>query len=160
MLGSKKMPRRSFVLRSRRSLKGISCCSISFILGSLLSRGEIFFRRKLFLRELAALRGFGPRGPESDDAGAAFHVVTDFDEQLGIAREPQVGARAEAHEADAFTASDAVAGFFPADNATGDEPGDLLEGEVACVGGERNDVLFVIGGSALAHGGGKLAGRI
>ena len=47
MLGSRKMPRRSFVLRRRRSLKGISCCAKSVILGSLLGGGEIFFRGSL-----------------------------------------------------------------------------------------------------------------
>src|ERR1700687_3268669 len=97
MLGSKKMPRRSLVLRSRRSLKGISCCSISFILGSLPGRGEIFFRRNSFLR--AKLRRFCARRPIGDNAGAALDVVAHFHQQLGIARQPQVGAGTEESEA-------------------------------------------------------------
>src|SRR5713101_1688868 len=110
MLGSRKMPRRNLVLRRRRSLKGISCCSISFILGSLPSRGKIFFRGNLFLR--ASLRRFRARRPVGDNAGAAFDVIADLHQQLGIARQPQVGAGAEAHQPDAFTAGDAVARFL------------------------------------------------
>jgi len=87
-------------------------------------------------------------------------MIAYFDEQLGIAREPEVGARAEADEADAFAAGDAVAGFFPADDATGDQAGDLLEGDFAGVGGEVDHVLLVVGGGALAHGGGEFAGAI
>src|SRR3984893_13520749 len=134
MLGRRKMPRRSFVLRRRRSLKGISCCSNSAMSGPLLCWGEIFFHGNFLLG--ARLRRFCARRPIGDNAGAACDMIAYFDEQLGIAREPEVGARAEADEADAFAAGDAVAGFFPADDATGDQAGDLLEGDFAGVGGE------------------------
>src|ERR1700732_3634556 len=121
MLGSKKMPRRSFVLRRRRSLKGISCCSNSFISGSLLSRRKIFLRGKLGLRP--RLCGIGTRRPEGEDAGAAFYGVTDFYAQVGIAGEPEVGAGTEADQADAFATGDSVANFFPADYAPGNQAG-------------------------------------
>src|SRR5216683_523474 len=158
MLGSKKMPRRSLVLRSRRSLKGISCCSISFILGSFPGRGEIFFRGNFFLR--ARLRRFCARRPIGDNAGAPFDVIADLHQQLGIAGQPEVGAGTEAHEPDAFAAGDAVARFLPADHAAGNQPGDLLEGDFARVGGEGDYVLLVVSGSGLAHGCGEFAGAI
>ena len=40
-------------------------------------------------------------------------MIANFYEQLGIAGEPKVGARAEADEADALAAGYAVARFFP-----------------------------------------------
>src|SRR5260370_17622178 len=92
--------------------------------GSLSSYREIFLR-DLFLRVRA--RGIGARRPISHDARAALHVIADFDEQLRIARQPEIGARAEAHQPDAFAARNAIAGFFPAHHAAGDEPGNLLE---------------------------------
>src|ERR1700688_1388241 len=159
MLGSRKMPRRSFVLRRRRSLKGISRCAKSVILGSLLGGGEIFFRGNLFLHA-TRLRRFCAERPVGYYARAAFDVVANFDEQLGISGEPEVGAGAKTHEANAFAARDAIAGFFPADYAAGDESGDLLESDFAGLGGEVDHVLFVVGGGHGAHGGGKLAGAI
>src|SRR5258708_14124813 len=158
MLGSRKMPRRNLVLRRRRSLKGISCCSISFILGSLPGSGKIFCRGNLFVR--GSLRRFRTGRPVGDNAGAAFDGIADLHQQLGIAGQPQVGAGTEAHEPDAFTAGDAVARFFPADHAAGNQPGDLLEGDFAGFSGQGDDVLLVVGGSGLAHGGGKFAGAI
>jgi hypothetical protein len=158
MLGSRKMPRRSFVLRSRRSLNGISCCSKSAMLCPLLCGGEIFFHGNVLLR--ATSHRFYARRPIGDDARAACDVIADFDEQLGIAGEPQVGARAKADEADAFAASYAVASFFPADDATGDKPGDLLEGDFTGIGAESDHVLLIVRGGAFAHSGGEFAGAI
>ena len=62
-------------------------------------------------------------------------MIANFYEQLGIAGKPEVGAGAEADQADAFAARDTIAGFFPADDAAGDKSGDLLEGDFAAVGG-------------------------
>src|SRR5216684_5879893 len=125
--------------------------------GSLSSYREIFLR-DLFLRVRA--RGIGARRPIGHDARAAHHVIADFDEQLRIARQPEIGARAEAHQSDAFAARNAISGFFPAHHAAGDEPGNLLEGDFARVGSEGDYVLLVAGGSRLAHRRGKFAGAI
>jgi len=73
--------------------------------------------------------------------------------------EPKVGAGAEADEPDAFTAGYTVAGFFPADYATGDESRDLLEDDLAGVGGESDHVLLVVSGSGFAHAAANLPGR-
>src|SRR6266850_4899414 len=59
MLGRRKMPRRSFVLRRRRSLKGISCCSNSAIrfaspLGRDFLLTKIVFARREFVWPLRA----------------------------------------------------------------------------------------------------------
>ena len=88
-------------------------------------------------------------------------MVADFYEQLGIARKPQVGAGAEAHQADAFAVGDAIAGFFPADHATGDEPGDLLERRFRPASVARVIMFcsFCVEASG-AHGGGKFAGAV
>jgi len=87
-------------------------------------------------------------------------VIADFYEQLGIAGEPKVGAEPKRDEPDAFTAGYTVAGFFPADYATGDESRDLLEDDLAGVGGESDHVLLVVSGSGFAHGGGEFAGGV
>src|SRR5258708_21220071 len=125
--------------------------------GSLPSYREIFLR-DLFLRVRA--RGIGARRPIGHDARAALHVIADFDEELRIARQPEIGARAEAHQSDAFAARNAIAGFFPAHHAACDEPGNVLEGDFARVGSQGDYVLLVAGGSRLAHRRGKFAGAV
>src|SRR5260370_11999048 len=125
--------------------------------GSLSSYREIFLR-DLFLRVRA--RGIGARRPIGHDALAALHVIADLDEQLRIARQPEIGARAEAHQSDAFAARNATAGFSPAPHAACDERGNLLEGDFARVGSQGDYVLLVAGGSRLAHRRGKFAGAV
>src|SRR4029077_3654362 len=93
-------------------------------------------------------------------AGAALYLVTDFYAQVGIAGEPEVGAGTEADHNDPFATGDAVANFFPADYAPGDQAGDLLEHDFAGVGRQGDDVLLVVFRSRLAHGGGKFAGLV
>lgn len=72
--------------------------------------------------------------------------VADFYGDLGVARQPDVNARAETDQADAFAARDEFAGFFPRDAAASDETCNLFELNVATRSSEREDVLFVLRG--------------
>src|SRR5256885_1934238 len=99
-------------------------------------------------------------GPTREDAGATVDGIADFDGDLRVLWKPNVHAGAEAHEADAFAAKDGFAGLFPGDDATSDEAGNLLELDVTDGSGEREDVLFVLGGGLGVPCGEEFAGKI
>src|ERR1051325_3239071 len=102
----------------------------------------------------------GLHGPAGEDAGAAMNGISDFDGDLRVLREPDVHARAETDEANAFSAEDGFADFLPGDDAPGDEAGDLLELDVAAWSGEGEDVLFVLCGGFGVPCGEEFAGTI
>src|SRR5271155_3528170 len=87
-------------------------------------------------------------------------MVTHFDDDVGGGGEPHVGARAEAHQANAFAARDDVASFLPRHHAARDVAGDLLEDNFAVLRGQRENILFILRGGVGAHGGEELAGLI
>ena len=86
--------------------------------------------------------------------------IADLDGDLCVLWKPDIHAGAEADEADAFAAEDGFAGLFPGDDAAGDEAGNLFELDVAAGSGEREDILFVLGGRFGVPRGEKFAGEI
>src|SRR5262245_11568687 len=76
---------------------------------------------------------------------AADGALADGDKRLACGRQIDIHARAEANEANALSGPDALALVDEGDDAAGDEPGDLHDGDLGAVGGGDH------GGAALVE---------
>jgi hypothetical protein len=71
-------------------------------------------------------------------------MVAYLDGKRGGLGKPQIHARPETNQADAFSARHNVSGLFPGNDATCDPTRDLLEFQVPGRSGEREDILLIL----------------
>ena len=94
-------------------------------------------------------RGFRQEG---DDGGAALDGVAFAYAEVGVRRKEDIDAGAELDEADALAFFEDVAGLGPADDAAGEEAGDLLDLDRELAVLDDEGVLLVEDVGVCAHG--------
>ena len=87
-------------------------------------------------------------------------MIAQLNDDIGGRGQPHIRARAEAHQADALAAGHGIADFFPSHHAARHVAGDLLEDDFAVLGGQRENVLFILRGGVGAHGGKEFSGLV
>src|SRR6185312_12084679 len=95
----------------------------------------------------------GPSSEIGEDRRRRLHDVADGGARLRVGRQVDVDTRAEADEAVARAARDAIAGLDVAEDAPRDEPRDLHDGDVDALAGAKVQRVALVGGRRLVERG-------